>query len=216
MKAPSRLLSVPSKVSSQRRAVALPPGLQVLQENDEVRVAPDAIEIWISREVGIAGPAAVGGLSQPVNRTGRLAEQGIYRGDVVSGVMKMDEALALHHGVPDVLLGPPGVALLGEQDGPGARDHATAVLRMRPQVARHERRRFFVPAEVEESPGNLIVPEGLVGLGWHLADQAQAIFISSLVHEGEADASRRAVVADRKSTRLNSSHSQISYAVFCL
>ena len=107
----------------------------------------------------------------------------------------MDEALSFHHGVPDVLLGPPGVPLLGEQDGPGARDHATAVLRMRPQVARHERRRFFVPAEVEESPGNLIVPEGLVGLGWHLADQAQAIFISSLVHEGETDASRRAVVA---------------------
>src|SRR2546430_5574466 len=31
---------------------------------------------------------------------------------------------------------------------------------------------------------------------------------------GEDD--RRAVRADRKSTRLNSSHSQISYAVFCL
>src|SRR2546427_7891453 len=27
---------------------------------------------------------------------------------------------------------------------------------------------------------------------------------------------KRAVVTDRKSTRLNSSHSQISYAVFCL
>src|SRR2546430_9430904 len=27
---------------------------------------------------------------------------------------------------------------------------------------------------------------------------------------------RRGVIADRKSTRLNSSHSQISYAVFCL
>src|SRR2546427_1379458 len=29
-------------------------------------------------------------------------------------------------------------------------------------------------------------------------------------------ASRRAALRDRKSTRLNSSHSQISYAVFCL
>src|SRR5688572_32150797 len=28
--------------------------------------------------------------------------------------------------------------------------------------------------------------------------------------------SKKAVVIDRKSTRLNSSHSQISYAVFCL
>src|SRR2546430_10165234 len=37
--------------------------------------------------------------------------------------------------------------------------------------------------------------------------------------EGEAqrdDARFRYVAADRKSTRLNSSHSQISYAVFCL
>src|SRR2546430_9033796 len=33
-------------------------------------------------------------------------------------------------------------------------------------------------------------------------------------HAGDAAAERREV--DRKSTRLNSSHSQISYAVFCL
>src|SRR2546430_6592860 len=34
-------------------------------------------------------------------------------------------------------------------------------------------------------------------------------------HTGLPEA-RRAAVRDRKSTRLNSSHSQISYAVFCL
>src|SRR2546430_9469002 len=33
---------------------------------------------------------------------------------------------------------------------------------------------------------------------------------------GEHSGERVRVVADRKSTRLNSSHSQISYAVFCL
>src|SRR5688572_33384902 len=33
---------------------------------------------------------------------------------------------------------------------------------------------------------------------------------------GGAGAGHRAAPADRKSTRLNSSHSQISYAVFCL
>src|SRR2546427_7476615 len=32
----------------------------------------------------------------------------------------------------------------------------------------------------------------------------------------QRDAHRRPGAADRKSTRLNSSHSQISYAVFCL
>src|SRR3712207_7723103 len=32
----------------------------------------------------------------------------------------------------------------------------------------------------------------------------------------DAEQQRRRVVADRKSTRLNSSHANISYAVFCL
>src|SRR5688572_31431181 len=33
---------------------------------------------------------------------------------------------------------------------------------------------------------------------------------------GQVQASRSSFAGDRKSTRLNSSHSQISYAVFCL
>src|SRR2546427_8670158 len=35
-------------------------------------------------------------------------------------------------------------------------------------------------------------------------------------HAGAGDGVLAVVVVDRKSTRLNSSHSQISYAVFCL
>src|SRR5206468_9534807 len=35
-------------------------------------------------------------------------------------------------------------------------------------------------------------------------------------HETERNASRAGGLGDRKSTRLNSSHDQISYAVFCL
>src|SRR2546430_7807163 len=35
-------------------------------------------------------------------------------------------------------------------------------------------------------------------------------------HHREGSLSRRAADSDRKSIRLNSSHSQISYAVFCL
>src|SRR2546427_9648140 len=35
-------------------------------------------------------------------------------------------------------------------------------------------------------------------------------------HAGQHEGSLQAVPLDRKSTRLNSSHSQISYAVFCL
>src|SRR2546427_7820088 len=37
-----------------------------------------------------------------------------------------------------------------------------------------------------------------------------------LMKELQVGQTRKGVVKDRKSTRLNSSHSQISYAVFCL
>src|SRR2546430_13430998 len=41
--------------------------------------------------------------------------------------------------------------------------------------------------------------------------------VSARAHDAAARVRRRAAeVQDRKSTRLNSSHSQISYAVFCL
>src|SRR3989475_5698547 len=55
-------------------------------------------------------------------------------------------------------------------------------------------------------------------------DLAQAIqqvsrggfYVGAGVSQAVVDACRAAAVEDRKSTRLNSSHSQISYAVFCL
>src|SRR2546430_5762578 len=42
------------------------------------------------------------------------------------------------------------------------------------------------------------------------------ILIIALLAKVATDFTRRRGVLDRKSTRLNSSHSQISYAVFCL
>src|SRR2546430_8905429 len=50
-----------------------------------------------------------------------------------------------------------------------------------------------------------------------VADLARdAINITQLVHRWPTFVLAPPVGADRKSTRLNSSHSQISYAVFCL
>src|SRR5205807_10570299 len=46
-------------------------------------------------------------------------------------------------------------------------------------------------------------------------DQAQYRFVESSIVRYEYDP-RRATLLDRKSTRLNSSHHVISYAVFCL
>src|SRR2546427_6002105 len=42
------------------------------------------------------------------------------------------------------------------------------------------------------------------------------IRIESVLIQAKTSSVRRLVLVDRKSTRLNSSHSQISYAVFCL
>src|SRR2546430_3555476 len=46
----------------------------------------------------------------------------------------------------------------------------------------------------------------------HYTDSRRPTGCTALLFEGRATAG----VEDRKSTRLNSSHSQISYAVFCL
>src|SRR2546427_3366341 len=49
----------------------------------------------------------------------------------------------------------------------------------------------------------------------HAADEDGAFAVAHAVHIA-LDGVGQEVVQDRKSTRLNSSHSQISYAVFCL
>src|SRR2546430_10829323 len=74
-----------------------------------------------------------------------------------------------------------------------------------------------LPPQVEApppSPAQLLFDHAL-------ALEQQTDFFSDLAREaqvrGEAlHATRTGMQADRKSTRLNSSHSQISYAVFCL
>src|SRR3712207_7758037 len=54
------------------------------------------------------------------------------------------------------------------------------------------------------------VPDGEPALGGDLPQHAVEVALGADVH-----AARR-VIEDRKSTRLNSSHANISYAVFCL
>src|SRR5688572_32310237 len=49
-----------------------------------------------------------------------------------------------------------------------------------------------------------------------LNDEAFGSYMRQGDYESALPLLERAVPADRKSTRLNSSHSQISYAVFCL
>src|SRR2546427_6231501 len=69
-----------------------------------------------------------------------------------------------------------------------------------------------VPLEVELVDIFLREPERCAQQN-HVAQRQRALRRDVIqLREGPADAAQR----DRKSTRLNSSHSQISYAVFCL
>src|SRR5437762_10791180 len=58
--------------------------------------------------------------------------------------------------------------------------------------------------------------EARIGRGQPAHDRARIVTALVLVVRRQRDAVRREVLTDRKSTRLNSSHRCISYAVFCL
>src|SRR3712207_7115463 len=65
------------------------------------------------------------------------------------------------------------------------------------------------------SPGVGAHPAGTpVGVEQHLADRLVGLHVHA--HGAHRGADPPAHVRDRKSTRLNSSHANISYAVFCL
>src|SRR3712207_7388148 len=56
----------------------------------------------------------------------------------------------------------------------------------------------------------------LVHLLWRLEAVVEGIGPEGAVHGGAVGGGGRGGAGDRKSTRLNSSHANISYAVFCL
>src|SRR2546422_4125137 len=63
----------------------------------------------------------------------------------------------------------------------------------------------FVCSEVPEQGPNVLIPDLPSRCIWVVSD-----------HQYNSAVSRKQGFADRKSTRLNSSHGYISYAVFCL
>src|SRR2546430_9643680 len=50
----------------------------------------------------------------------------------------------------------------------------------------------------------------------HVVEEGERVAVVDGRDEVPGDCAQRRIIGDRKSTRLNSSHSQISYAVFCL
>src|SRR2546427_1440292 len=77
---------------------------------------------------------------------------------------------------------------------------------------------YFAPERTVLAPVHRLVREtvSMNGIVLVLATLAGLLFARRITGPVQALTSAARAVRDRKSTRLNSSHSQISYAVFCL
>src|SRR5688572_31637884 len=88
-------------------------------------------------------------------------------------------------------------------------------------VLRYEDKEIALPTEVGSEGeiaidiGRLRAETGLITVDRGFANTAETRSAVSYI-DGEKGILRYRGYPDRKSTRLNSSHSQISYAVFCL
>src|SRR5256886_5879761 len=76
----------------------------------------------------------------------------------------------------------------------------------------------YLPANADIKSGDLLVTSGLGGVfpGGYPVARVTQVHRDAVQPLAQVRAEPLAHVEDRKSTRLNSSHSQISYAVFCL
>src|SRR5690349_24029048 len=90
-------------------------------------------------------------------------------------------------------------------------------------IRRPPRSTLFPYTTLFRSPGDAAVSRvriagaaAVVRLGPASADREAPVDVAVGVGRGHIAHHRHAEVGDRKSTRLNSSHVEISYAVFCL
>src|SRR5262245_20255497 len=88
-------------VCSQGGVIPLPWLLQFCHESDESLILPQAIQVGVDLEPGIAWKAVIGGGLQPFDGFRRPIEQRIRRSDVVGRMMKMTEAFPNLDGVLD-------------------------------------------------------------------------------------------------------------------
>src|SRR2546426_2387086 len=145
-------------------------------------------------------------------------------------MMEVDVSGADRFRLANVVRGAAHVASLRAQEGAGAGEEAPTILGVLAQVALDQRRGFTVLAEMQQRPGDVIMPKGRVLVRRDLSKDAQGLLVFPLMDEGDPDTLLSEQVGgvqgqgllefgdrvDRKSTRLNSSHLVISYAVFCL
>src|SRR2546425_13304429 len=85
----------------------------------------------------------------------------------------------------NVLRGAAHVAPLRAQEGAGAGEQAPTILGVLAQVALDQRRGFTVLAEMQQRPGDVIVPERRVPVGRDLSKQPQGFLVLPLMDEGD-------------------------------
>src|SRR5438132_8294905 len=102
-------------------------------------------------------------------------------------MMEVDVSGADRFSPANVRRRPAHVATLRAQEGTGAGEQAPTILGVLAQVPLDQRRGFTVPAEMQQRPGEVIVPKGRVLVRWDLSKDAQGVLVFPLMDEGDPD-----------------------------
>src|SRR5438093_10768293 len=103
-------------------------------------------------------------------------------------MMEVDVSRTDRFSLANVGRRPAHVAPLRAQEGAGAGEQAPTILGVLAQVALDQRRGFAVLAEMQQRPGDVIVPKGRVLVWWDLSKDAQAVLVFPLMDERHPDA----------------------------
>src|SRR2546426_3092699 len=104
--------------------------------------------------------------------------------------------------------------LFARLEGDPPRTTQSVLAALRKLVSEHE---LAAPAQALTSQPGLVAPVGIAGWGFGLGSRCiTAAAVEEAFGLSPGTIADRAGIEDRKSTRLNSSHLVISYAVFCL
>src|SRR2546422_4095224 len=102
-------------------------------------------------------------------------------------MMEVDVSGADRFRLANVVRGAAHVASLRAQEGAGAGEEAPTILGVLAQVAVDQRRGFTVLAEMQQRPGDVIMPKGRVLVRRDLSKDAQGLLVFPLMDEGDPD-----------------------------
>ena len=86
------------------KSVLFPLLLQLRHQRDKARIFSEPLQVWIALEQWITREAVVRRRLEPLDRRLSFLHHGISASDVISGMVKVAEALSLFYGAPDLVL----------------------------------------------------------------------------------------------------------------